>query len=242
MGTLDRINAIGSLRPDDRGHNLLVGRNVEIHPTAMIGANVIIEDDVVLGPGVSVRHNVILGQNPALAPTTRALPVEQGVTIISEGATISSGAHVLRGATVGARTIIGDSSFVREGAVIGEDCVIGRNCGVGTSAQVANRVSVQPHSNITPWMVVEDDVVIGGHFCATTDDSFGRDPEKARTAVYLRRACRIGLGARVMAGVEIGEEAVVGAASLVRESVPARTKVAGVPARVIGQVADTDLI
>ncbi|MGH2958176.1 MAG: N-acetyltransferase [Solirubrobacterales bacterium] len=241
MATVRNLN-FDSLVPDDRAPNLLVGVGVEIHPTAQLGANVIIEDGVVVGPGVTICHNVILGQDPVLSPTTRALPVEEKITRIAEGAMISSGAHVLRGATIGARTIIGDSAFVREGAVIGEDCVIGRNCGVGTAATVGNRVSVQPHSNLTPWMIVEDDVVIGGHFCATTDDSFGRDPSKARTAVYLRRACRIGLGARVMSGVEIGEEAVVGAASLVRESVPARMKVAGVPARLIGEVADTDLI
>jgi UDP-2-acetamido-3-amino-2,3-dideoxy-glucuronate N-acetyltransferase len=237
-----RNQVLGSLSPDDRAPNLLVGTGVEIDPTVQLGANVIIDDGVVIGPAAVIMHNVILGQDPVLSPTTRALPVDERITRIAAGATISSGAHVLRGATIGARTIIGDSAFVREGAVIGEDCVIGRNCGVGTSAVVGDRVSVQPHSNLTPWMIVEDDVVVGGHFCATTDDSFGRDPSKARTAVYLRRACRIGLGTRIMSGVEIGEEAVVGAASLVRESVPARTKVAGTPARVIGTVADTDLI
>jgi serine O-acetyltransferase len=60
--------------------------------------------------------------------------------------------------------------------------------------------------------------------------------------VILRRACRIGLGVRLLAGVEIGEEAYVGAASLVRESVPARTRVAGVPARVIGEVSESELL
>jgi acetyltransferase-like isoleucine patch superfamily enzyme len=242
MTTENRHAALGNLVPDDRGHNLLVGEDVEIDPTASIGANVIIDDGVRIGPGVTIRHNVILGQEPTLAPTTRALPVEERLTWIEAGATISNAAQVIRGATIGPRTIVGDMAFVREGATIGEDCVIGRNCGIGPSADVRNRVNIQPHANLVPWILVEDDVFIGGHFAATTDGSFGRDPTLARGRVILRRACRIGLAARVLAGVEIGEEAYVGAAALVRESVPARARVAGVPARIIGTVSAEELL
>ena len=66
--------------------------------------------------------------------------------------------------------------------------------------------------------------------------SFGRDTELVRKGVILRRGCMIGSGVCFLPGVEVGEEAIVGAGAVVRESVPARTKVAGVPARVLGSV------
>ena len=58
----------------------------------------------------------------------------------------------------------------------------------------------------------------------------------------LRRGCRIGGGVLLTPGVEIGEEAFVGAGAVVTRDVPARTRVAGVPARSIGMVADDQLL
>jgi acetyltransferase-like isoleucine patch superfamily enzyme len=58
----------------------------------------------------------------------------------------------------------------------------------------------------------------------------------------LRRACRIGGGAVLVPGVEIGEEAFVAAGAVVTRDVPARAVVMGVPARIVRQVADADLL
>ena len=58
----------------------------------------------------------------------------------------------------------------------------------------------------------------------------------------LRRACRIGGGAVICPGVEVGEEAFVGAGAVVTEDVPTRTVVVGVPARQIRDVGDEDLL
>jgi acetyltransferase-like isoleucine patch superfamily enzyme len=58
----------------------------------------------------------------------------------------------------------------------------------------------------------------------------------------LRRACRIGGGAVLTPGVEIGEEAFLAAGALVTRDVPARAVVMGVPARVVREVGDEDLL
>jgi acetyltransferase-like isoleucine patch superfamily enzyme len=58
----------------------------------------------------------------------------------------------------------------------------------------------------------------------------------------LRRACRIGGGAVLTPGVEVGEEAFVAAGAVVTRDVPARAVMIGVPARVVREVADEDLI
>jgi acetyltransferase-like isoleucine patch superfamily enzyme len=58
----------------------------------------------------------------------------------------------------------------------------------------------------------------------------------------LRRACRIGGGAVLTPGVEVGEEAFVAAGALVTKDVPARTVVMGAPARVVREVPAEDLL
>jgi acetyltransferase-like isoleucine patch superfamily enzyme len=77
----------------------------------------------------------------------------------------------------------------------------------------------------------------------TNDDSMGRHPrgEPLRGAV-LRRACRVGGGAVLVPGVEIGEEAFVAAGAVVTGDVGPREVVMGVPARVVRRVEDRDLL
>jgi acetyltransferase-like isoleucine patch superfamily enzyme len=62
------------------------------------------------------------------------------------------------------------------------------------------------------------------------------------TGAILRRACRIGGGAVLVPGVEIGEEAFVAAGAVVTNDVAARALVMGVPARVVRRVPDDDLL
>jgi acetyltransferase-like isoleucine patch superfamily enzyme len=227
---------------DPRGHNLLVGHNVEIDSSAVIGANVVIHDNVVIGPEVVIKHNAVIGQDPSLAVQSRAVPQTETKTTIGAGSTICNAAIVMRGAQLGENVIIGDQAYVREGARIGEDTVIGRACGVGTGAEVGRRVTVQSNSILLPGMLVEDDVFVGAYVCGATDNSIARVEAESNNRVILRRACRIGVAACLLPGVEIGEEAFVGAGAVVRESVEPRAKVAGVPARAIGQVAGHELL
>jgi len=58
----------------------------------------------------------------------------------------------------------------------------------------------------------------------------------------LRRACRIGGGAVIVPGIEIGEEAFVAAGAVVTRDVPARAVVMGVPGQVVREVPDQDLL
>jgi acetyltransferase-like isoleucine patch superfamily enzyme len=67
-------------------------------------------------------------------------------------------------------------------------------------------------------------------------------PEYSLRGATLRRACRVGGGAVLVPGVEVGEEAFIAAGAVVTNDVPSRGFVMGVPGRVVRQVADADLL
>jgi acetyltransferase-like isoleucine patch superfamily enzyme len=114
---------------------------------------------------------------------------------------------------------------------------------VDFGARVGARVLIQTGVYVTGGAVVEDDVFLGPGVLTTNDNAMGRHPRGERLqGPALRRACRVGSGAVLLPGIEIGEEAFVAAGSLVTRAVAAREVVMGVPARVVRRVPDEDLL
>jgi acetyltransferase-like isoleucine patch superfamily enzyme len=97
---------------------------------------------------------------------------------------------------------------------------------------------------VTAYSTVEEDVFIAPCVVTTNDNYMGR--REARLTEMrgptIRRGARIGGGAVLLPGVEIGEEAFVGAGAIVLHDVPARAVVVGNPARKIRDVPDDELL
>jgi UDP-2-acetamido-3-amino-2,3-dideoxy-glucuronate N-acetyltransferase len=227
----------------------LAAPGLVLSPTASVGrdvtfgANVVVHDGVVIGDGVVIQDNVVLGKAPKLAPTSGAAGQPVDALIIEEGAAICAGAIVFAGAHIGPRAIIGDQSYVRERAQIGERTVIGRGSAVDNDVIIGARVKVQTNVYVTGFSIVEDDVFLGPGVLTTNDDAMARHAADAPLhGATIRRAARVGGAAVLVPGVEIGEEAFVAAGAVVTNNVPARAVVMGVPARVIRQVPDEDLL
>jgi UDP-2-acetamido-3-amino-2,3-dideoxy-glucuronate N-acetyltransferase len=229
--------------PDHAAPGLVLSPTASVGRDVTFGANVVVHDGVVIGDGVIVQDNVVLGKAPRLAPTSGAAGQPIDALVIDEGAAICAGAIVFAGAHIGARAIIGDQSYVRERAQVGERTVIGRGSVVDNDVVIGARVKVQTNVYVTGFSLVEDDVFLGPGVLTTNDDAMGRHgPDEPLRGAIFRRACRVGGMAVLVPGVEIGEEAVVAAGAVVTNDVPARGVVMGVPARVIRQVADEDLL
>jgi acetyltransferase-like isoleucine patch superfamily enzyme len=230
------------LSPDPRAPGLLLGEDVKVGTGVSFGAHVVVHSATLIGDGCLIEDHAILAKRPRLAVGSSA-GGEVGHLTLGEGVTVCQQAIVFAGATIGAGAILGDQSFVRERSSVGADSVIGRGSVVDNDVQLGARVRVQTAVYLTAFTLVEDDVFVGPGALTTNDNTMARHGTEAplRGAI-LRRACRVGAGALLTPGVEIGEEAYVAAGALVTRDVPPRGVVMGAPARVVREVPHDDLL
>lgn len=212
--------------------------SAEIHPTA------IVYPGTVLGEDVKVLEHAVVGKQPSLSPrsTAKREPLEPAV--IGDGTIVSTGAVVFAGARIGARVILGDQSCVRERVTVGDDVVIGRGTLVENDTTIGAMTKIQAEAYITAYSTLEEHVFIAPCVVTTNDNFMGRT-ERRRALVAgptIRRGARVGGGAILCPGVEIGEEAFVGAGAVVTKDVPPRALVVGNPARVLREVAADELL
>jgi len=220
-----------------------------LSPTASIGegvsfgAHVVVHDGVVIGDGCTIGDHAILGKTPSLGKRSTASRASLDPLVLQDGVVIGSQAVVFAGSQIGAGAIIGDQAFVRERTTVGPDTVIGRATGVDNDVVIGARVRIQSQGYITAYCVIEDDVFFGPCAVTTNDATASRHPKgQPLQGATLRRACRIGGGAILLPGVEIGEEAFVAAGAVVTSDVAPRKVVMGVPARMVRDVPDDDLL
>jgi acetyltransferase-like isoleucine patch superfamily enzyme len=140
---------------------------------------------------------------------------------------------------VGSRTRIWAFAHVMDGAVVGADCNVGDHAFIESGARVGNRVIVKNNALIWDKVTLEDDVFVGPNAVFTNDfiprAAFKNPPEKFLPTL-VRRGASIGANATIVCGVTIGEQALVGAGSVVVRDVPPHAMVAGNPARRIGWI------
>ena len=222
---------------------LVLSPDAVIADDVELGANVVIHGATRLEAGVIVQDGAILGKPPTLsARSATAGPVGEPL-VVEAGARICAQAIVFAGARIGPGAIIGDQAYVRERAVVGERSVVGRGSSVDNDVVIGRCVRIQSHVYLTAWSVVEDDVFLGPCAMTTNDNTMARKPaDQPLRGAILRRACRIGGGAILTPGVEVGAEGYVAAGAVVTNDVPPRGVVIGVPGRVVRYVGDEDLV
>ncbi len=210
----------------------------EIHPSA------IVYEGTVLGESVKVLEGAVVGKQPTLSPRSTAKREPLAPTTIGDGTIVSTGAIVFAGSTIGARVILGDQSCVRERVVVGDDVVLGRGSYIENDTTVGALTKIQAEAYITAYSTLEDNVFIAPCVVTTNDNYMGRTEKRLALlkGPTIRRGARIGGGAILCPGIEIGEEAFVGAGAVVTKDVPPRTLVVGNPARVLRDVPDEELL
>jgi acetyltransferase-like isoleucine patch superfamily enzyme len=210
----------------------------EIHPTATVYPG------TVLGEDVKVLEHAVVGKQPTLSPRSTARREDLPPAELGDGTIVSTGAIVFAGTRLGARVIVGDQACVRERVEVGDDVVIGRGSLVENDTSVGALAKIQAHAYITAYSTLEDEVFIAPCVATTNDDFMGRTERRHELVKgpTIRRRARVGGGAVLCPGVEIGEEAFVGAGAVVTANVPPRVVVVGNPARVLRDVPEDELL
>jgi acetyltransferase-like isoleucine patch superfamily enzyme len=216
---------------DDRG----VTRPVEIGPGCQIGPFAVIYGGSVLGDGSRLEEHVIVGRPERGYAVGRTYPGLGAATVIGPGAVIRAGAIVYAGAEVGGGTVVGHHTLLRSFVTVGPDTQLGHNLTVERASRIGGRVRCSPGSHLTSSCVLADGVFLGAGVRTVNDREMiwrnpGREPELIPPS--FGHGARVGSGATILAGVTVGDHALVGAGSVVTRDIPAGAVAYGVPARV----------
>lgn len=148
-------------------------------------------------------------------------------------------------ALIGEGTRLGNFVLIRDHTSIGQSCTIGSYVDIEGEVAIGDRVSLQSACYITRGVVIEDDVFCGPRITTMNDKRMSYRRESlifTRAAPRILRAARVGGGSVLLPGVVVGENALVGAGSVVTRDVPDFAIVAGNPARVVGRVPSEEIL
>ncbi len=168
--------------------------------------------------------------------------------VVHPGTVLGTGVKVLEYAVVGKQPMLSPRSTARRDplppTVIGEGTVVSTGAIVFAGSTIGARTKIQADAYVTAYSTLEEDVFVAPCVVTTNDNFMGRTEKRLELmkGPTIRRGARIGGGAILCPGIEIGEDAFVGAGAVVTKDVPSRTVVVGSPARVIRAVPDEELL
>ena len=212
--------------------------------TARIAETAVVYPGVELGDDVAIGDHAVVGKQPTLGRRSTAAREELPPLVVGDGCAILAGAVVFAGTRLGRGVVVGDQACVRERCELADEVVVGRGSLVENDTTIGARTRIQANAYVTAYSTLEEDVFVAPCVVTTNDNFMGRTEARLELmrGPTIRRGARIGGGAVLLPGIEVGEEAFVGAGAVVVRDVAPRTVVVGNPARVLRAVPDEELI
>lgn len=222
-----------------------IGENCDIAPTAVIGEgckignNVIIHNFVVLYPGTEIGNDceifdhAVIGRPPKAAGILIS-KIEENLPPVSikDSTVIGASSVIYADCHIGNNVLICDLASLREGCTVGDNTVIARLVTCNHHVTIGNNVKIIDVTHITSRTIIEDNVFIGVAVSTANDNNMRISGEQpTNNTIILRNGCKIGAGAVILPSIEVGENSIVGANSVVTKNVDDNTLVMGTPAK-----------
>ena len=150
---------------------------------------------------------------------------------------VDTTAIIDNGVIMGKGTKIWHFVHIMEDAQIGKDCVIADYVSVGRSVKIGDKVKIENRATVFEGVTIKDNVFVGPHVTFTNDlhpRSYNKDWKIIST--LIKQGSSIGAGTVIVCGVTIGEYSMIGAGSVVTNSIPSYSLAYGNPARIRGFV------
>jgi len=227
------------------GYFSVIGKDVRIGEGCRIGHHVVIHDGTIIGAHTRIDDNTVIGKQPMRAK--RSIFKEEGQlppAQIGENCLIGACVVIYAGCEIASHVLVADSATVRENVTIGEYTIVGRGVTVENLTKIGRKCKLETGCYITAYSEIEDFCFIAPMVTTTNDNYLGRTEERFKhfKGVTVKLGGRIGAGAVILPGIEIGEDAVVGAGAVVTRDVPARKVVIGIPAQIFKDTPEEQLL
>jgi len=233
LGPGTRVEAYAVLRGIVKtGRNCFFGSKCCIWGPVELGSNVFIGE--LTSVGFPDQSRIIAYQEGRVdTPYDTLHPVS-----IGDNGIIRAGTTIYASVKIGRDVRVGHNVLIREQVEVGDYTVVGTGVIIDGFSYIGSKVSIQSGVYIPKNTTIEDYVFLGPNCILTNDKYVMRVPCELKGPT-IRRGASIGAGAILMPGIEIGEQAVVGAGAVVTKDVPPKKIVYGIPARIRGDVPET---
>lgn len=179
---------------------------------------------------------LIIGARSRVASSVRIVPREDngadyGPVTIGEDCIVRENVVLSTGTTFGNKVLVGHQSVFRRNIKVGSNTTFAHIVSIQRDIVIGERCRVSALTHLAGGSILEDHVQIGAGVVTVDDNTLTWPTTKLEASVY-RRGCRIGSGCTVLGGLEIGQNTLVGAGSLVTRSLPPDVVAYGSPAYV----------
>ncbi len=221
------------------GFNNLIFENVIIGDDVEIGNNVIIHPNTTIGDRVKIFDNAVVAKRNFLSSGTgssKELFDKPAVLKIADDVIIGTGAILYAGSEIGQGSIVADCAIVREGCRFGKNVKVGKNSIVEYQVVLEDDVSVQAFVLVGEMMTIGSGTFLGPHVSTACDTYMNATEREALDPPRLKSGIRVGSNVTILPGIEIGDNSIVSAGSVVARDIPKGVVAIGFPAKPIKRI------
>ena len=227
------------------GQFAVIREGVSIGRDGQIGNGVVIHPQTRIGERVRIDDHAVLGKLPKSAPISiLKLFSEYPPLEIGDDAFVGAHSIIYVGAKLADKVFVADLASIREEVSLEEGVIVGRGVTIENRCRVGEYTKIETEVYVTAYTTIEERCFIAPMVCMSNDNYLGRTEERFQhmKGPHIKRGARIGSNAVLLPGVIIGEEAVVGAGSVVTKDIPPYETWVGIPARFLRKTKPEQLL